>query len=283
VLPIYPCLYVLAGATGLALRSLGRWARVGLVGAALAWPLAESVAVHPDYLAYFGPQAGGPDAGYRHLVDSSLDWGMDLPALRAWLDRHDPQRQTPLFLAYFGTDSPRYHGIQGRRLPGFFDRRPIEAYSLQPGYYAISATLLQSLYTPTIGPWSKGYETLYKRTLQTIRQLEQALARPLPRQQLERLTHDANLSRQIEAYDALRFARLCAWLRHNRPPDDHVGHSILLWKLSFEDLRTATLDPPAELTDAPLPARRYGRHAAVWRIDERISAGRRGYASSTTK
>ena len=48
----------------------------------------ESLWRWPNYLAYFNQLAGGPSHGYRHLVDSSLDWGQDLPALNnGWLQR----------------------------------------------------------------------------------------------------------------------------------------------------------------------------------------------------
>lgn len=61
----------------------------------------------PDYIAYFNPLAGGPAQGYRHLVDSSLDWGQDLPGLARYLSRH---RVTgPIYLSYFGTASPDYY------------------------------------------------------------------------------------------------------------------------------------------------------------------------------
>ena len=172
ILPIYPCLYVLAGATGIAWRRNIRWMKIS-VGASFIWLVGESMAMRPHYLAYFGPQAGGPDNGFRHLVDSSLDWGMNLPGLRRWLDEHDPDHSKPLFLAYFGTDSPRYHGIESRRLPGFFDRRKVEPYALTAGYYAISATLFQGVYTMAFGPWSKAYENRYQLALQNMRVLEQ--------------------------------------------------------------------------------------------------------------
>ena len=49
----------------------------------LGWQLIESCSIRPDYLAYFNQIAGGPRNGYKHLVDSSLDWGQDLPALKS--------------------------------------------------------------------------------------------------------------------------------------------------------------------------------------------------------
>ncbi len=264
VLPIYPALLVLAGAVGLIAARMERAKKAALVGIALAWPAAESLAMRPNYLAYFGPQAGGPDEGYNRLVDSSLDWGMALPGLAEWLKEHDPQSSVPLFLGYFGTDSPTYHGIRAHhRLPGFFDRRPVEAYPLSPGYYAISATLIQSLYTVAFGPWSKAYEERYQLAYQNMREFEQTASSPQRRAALLQGKPQGFWTTEIHIYDYLRFARLCAWLRHTRAPDDHVDHSILIWKLSFADLQAALLGPAVELTDDPLPTRHYGRHISV--------------------
>lgn len=258
VLPIYPALYILAGASAMiATGRRLRW-KIALIGLALAGPAADSLAIRPNYLAYFGPQAGGAENGYKRLVDSSLDWGMGLPALRRWLDENDPQRKTPLFLAYFGTDSPRYHGIRAQRLPGFFDRRPVEPYGLRPGYYAISATLLQSVYTATVGPWSQAYEARYQEAWGHVRLLEQGLKDPRLRSELMRQTSRDGWTKLFYVYDVLRFARLCAWLRHNRKPDYQVAHSILIWDLSLRDLEEALAGPPAELTDDPIPERVFG-------------------------
>lgn len=262
ILPIYPALYVLAGAATL------MWARRRALGAsvivaALAWEVSDSFAARPHYLAYFGPQAGGSESGYRRLVDSSLDWGMNLPDLRRWLDAHDPARREPLFLAYFGTDSPKYHGIAARRLPGFFDRREVEAYTLTPGYYAISATLLQSVYTSTFGPWSRAYEERYQLALARVRAYEEISANQARYAGELGALSPAERKNELDIHDQLRFGRLCAWLRHHGDPPHHVGHSILIWKLSAADLESALHGPPVELTDDPLPERQYGRYQVL--------------------
>src|SRR4051812_20421057 len=57
----------------------------GAVVLCLALHAVTSVRVAPDYLAYFNTFAGGSDSAYQHLVDSSLDWGQDLPGLKHWL------------------------------------------------------------------------------------------------------------------------------------------------------------------------------------------------------
>lgn len=256
VLPIYPALYVLAGAAVLLRGRALLWPRRA-IAALVVWPGVDAVALHPDHLAYFGPQAGGPAKGYLRLVDSSLDWGTGLPALKRWIDRHNPRGEVPMYLAYFGADSPSYHRIRARRLPGFFERRAFDQYPLTPGYYAISASLLQGVYTSAFGPWSKDYEHLYQRLLRKVIAFEQKVPDPARRAKLLQRPEYCALANDIDLFDNLRFARLCAWLRKRGPPHHHAGHSILIWRLDFQDLQAALLGPPAELTGRPAVIRRY--------------------------
>lgn len=256
VLPIYPPLFVLAGASALLLRGRRRWPRWAIAGA-LVFLAADSTAVRPHYLAYFAPHAGGPAKGYKHLVDSSVDWGMNLPALRAWLDRHDPQRRTPLHLAYFGNDNPRHHGIQARLLPGFFERRTVRPYPLAPGYYAISASLLQGVHTAAFGPWSRNYESAYRSAKADMHRLESEHRRAGRTGRGHEVAFDPAQLRRFKLYDHLRFARLCAWLRHRGRPHGHAGHGILIWRLDYADLQAALEGPPAELADTPYAIRSF--------------------------
>lgn len=231
------------------------WSK-GILLALLAWHAADSAAVRPDYLAYFGPQVGGPEAGYQHLVDSSLDWGMDLPALKRWLDEHNPGEREPVFLAYFGNDSPSYHGIKARRLPGFYYRKPREAYAYEPGYYAISATLFQGIYVAAFGRWNEVYEKLYWSSLHNLELLARSSENPALRQELLVRRPATFWENEYEVYAHLRFGRLCAWLRTHGEPPHHVGHSIFIWKLDSAALKAALLDPPVEMVDAPPEAQR---------------------------
>jgi hypothetical protein len=126
-----------------------RNARRVALGSLVAWHAVESVRIAPDYLAYFNELVGGPALGYRHLVDSSLDWGQDLPALKAWLDANGLQApgHGPVFLSYFGTSHPDHYDIDAIALPGFPDRQDdVMPPVLTAGVYCISATMLQGLY-----------------------------------------------------------------------------------------------------------------------------------------
>jgi hypothetical protein len=145
LLPIEPILLVAAGglAGPLAGRGLGRLAAAGL----LAGYAVSFAAATPGYLSYFNVVAGGSSNGWRHLVDSSLDWGQDLYRLGSWQEENGV---SPVHLAYFGTADPKAVGLAYRKvymLPDFYPGEPSEAPP--PGsHLAVSATILQGPYTP---------------------------------------------------------------------------------------------------------------------------------------
>ena len=146
LLPIYPFLFVIAGRC--AAHAVVRVPAI-LSGAAVAilaaWYGVSVARVHPHYLAYFNELAGGPAGGYRYLVDSNLDWGQDLPGLKAWMDRNGVTR---IKLSYFGTADPEYHRIDCDLLPGQMLPPPREVVrEMAPGdVVAVSATNLQGVY-----------------------------------------------------------------------------------------------------------------------------------------
>jgi hypothetical protein len=164
ILPIDPFLIVyaakVAGLTWLRTAWLRRYvlpAWMVLYAAVMLW-------LHPHYLAYFNLLAGGPGGGYRYLVDSNLDWGQDLKRLKVYLDR---QNSDEVWLGYFGTADPAYYGIRYRSLfaPGSSrladDFSPINP---APGWYAISATVLQGPFSPEpdIFDWFRRHEPVAK-------------------------------------------------------------------------------------------------------------------------
>jgi hypothetical protein len=119
-----------------------RWS-TAVLGLLLAWLGARSALQYPHYIAYFNSLAGGSNRGIRYLSDSNLDWGQDLPALADYLREN---RLPKIRLAYFGNDNP-YSYIPEQRVQPIAapwntslakDRR----MKPEPGYYAISATLL---------------------------------------------------------------------------------------------------------------------------------------------
>jgi hypothetical protein len=147
LLPLYPFLFLAAGrAIGLlALRPARAKAGALALGALCAWYAAGTLRLHPHYLAYFNELAGGPRGGYRYLVDSNLDWGQDLPSLKAWMDARGLAR---IKLSYFGSADPGFYGIDAEYLPGYMAPRPTHVTrEIRPGdVVAVSATNLQGVY-----------------------------------------------------------------------------------------------------------------------------------------
>jgi hypothetical protein len=145
LLPLYPFLFVVAGAAGAWLpRRLGRAGAV-VLAVLLGWYAWGTLRVHPHPLAYFNETVGGPANGWRVLVDSSLDWGQDLGRVEPWMHEHGVAHYK---LSYFGSASPTYHGITGEMLPGYSSPRVGRVTrEVSPGdILAVSATNLQGVY-----------------------------------------------------------------------------------------------------------------------------------------
>ncbi len=237
LLPTYPPLFIVAGAAGGALWRRAWAGRAALI-ALLAWSASVAWAIRPDYLAYFNAFAGGPTQGYRHLVDSSLDWGQDLPGLARWLRAHRMPGEI-VHLSYFGLGSPAYEGIDAQTLPSLPARENPHPSQLRPGLYAISATMLQQPYSPFAGPWTAERERLYQslRGLENVAQLW--TQNPAQRAAIAAtFESDPNAGKIWERYEALRFARLCEYLRR-RKPEAEIGYSILIYRVTAAELRDA--------------------------------------------
>ena len=80
-----------------------------LIGIPLTWTSISSLRIAPHQLAYFNESVGGPEQGYRYLSDSNLDWGQDLKALKAYVDK---EKLPIIYLSYFGTAPPSYYRIR---------------------------------------------------------------------------------------------------------------------------------------------------------------------------
>ena len=115
LLPIYPFLYVLAGAAAAnALRRSTPWAVA--IGVLLAWQITTSVRVAPAYMAYGNEAWGGPLRVHRYLSDANVDWGQQLKAVKLYLDKN---HITDCWFVYFpdGAVQPSDYGVHCRRLP----------------------------------------------------------------------------------------------------------------------------------------------------------------------
>jgi len=224
-----------------------------VVAAALLLSAVETIWFWPHYLAYFNLLAGGPRHAYRHLVDSSLDWSQDLKGVKAWLDTHpaDAEDERRLYFAFFGGPPPQYYGIHTTPLPSFPDRRQPHAVDrLTGGTYLISATMLQGVPLPYSGRWNQSYERQYQQLRQAVESFRAESQTADGRQKLSTQTSGQTWNVMFWAYETLRFSRLSSFLRA-REPDDEIGYSILVYRLSDEYVSQALDGPPIELLDMP--------------------------------
>jgi 4-amino-4-deoxy-L-arabinose transferase-like glycosyltransferase len=223
LLPIYPAVFIVAGAAAVWMRSrLGRWSVV----VAVVWLAGANVRICPQYLGYFNELSGGPAHGPRYLVDSNVDWGQDLKRLAAWAQRHPGEE---IKLAYFGSADPTRYGFKCRALPSYLDFG--ERAQLDEGWYVVSVTQFAGVH---FVPARRAFWT--PEQLADYRTLQAWLGRPAPERQT---AEDRRRLAAREEYELLRRGRLLNQLRDRRP-DDHVGHSLLVYRLSQADVDVLT-------------------------------------------
>ena len=116
-----------------------------------AWLTVNTILIYPHFLAYFNPIGGGPEDGWRILVDSNIDWGQDLKGLRTWMAREKVER---VKLSWFGSAPPEAYGIDHQLLVGvphgftMWQDPPFDPHQPEPGVYAISVTNLVGVVLP---------------------------------------------------------------------------------------------------------------------------------------
>jgi hypothetical protein len=148
MLPALPYAIVIAGRGASAIWNADIHRRPAKLGVSVLaiWLVVDVLSVGPSHLAYFNQLAGDRSRDYNLLVDSNLDWGQDLIALRDWLHTHQIDQVN---LAYYGSARPSAYNVFAAILPGFSlnDFGPnVDGYSanaLPPGWYAISVSSLQ--------------------------------------------------------------------------------------------------------------------------------------------
>ncbi|MBN1933568.1 MAG: glycosyltransferase family 39 protein [Anaerolineae bacterium] len=174
ILPMLPFVIVLASRCAewaveriAGLTGSRRALATSLAALTVGWTVWSGIDIYPHYLAYFNELAGGPDNGWRYLVDSNIDWGQDLKLLKRWMDEQDVQT---IKLAYYGEGIPSYYGINFDpqicapdrwQHPLHHDLYPGDP---APGVYAISANLLQgrNLADPDSYRWFREHEPIDK-------------------------------------------------------------------------------------------------------------------------
>ena len=142
-LPALPllCIMVAAGVM-MAWRESGRVLRA-LIIAATVWTGIHTASHYPYFLSYISEYGPGRDENHTVLIDSSLDWGQGLLALRDFMREADIP---VVYLSYFGSALPAGYGIEHVPLASFFPLPPRPQPAESPAWVAISATNLSGGY-----------------------------------------------------------------------------------------------------------------------------------------
>jgi hypothetical protein len=231
LLVIYPPLFLLAGGAYYLIDK--HFSRKILIWLMLILLLLENIFIYPNYLSYFSPFAGGPSEGYKHLVDSSLDWGQDLKGLKKWLNASKtPPDKT--YISYFGTVNLRDYGMHQKKLLCCFEQNSADIFELQEGCYCISATMLQMVYYPSYSHWNNELEKMLTEYRTSFRKLYNAIKvrknfTPSPESRL--------LIKKFRLYEKLRFAKLAYFLRKKKT-ERTIGHSILIFHVTKNELNS---------------------------------------------
>ncbi len=227
ILPMYPVMFVMAGAAGRWVAHRWRVLRV-LVPALAACLVAANVSAWPDYLPYFNWLIGEPRNGWKYLSDSNVDWGQDLKHVaRYFADR--PYEDVKL--AYFGSGRPEYYGLKASYFEFPFKfyfaerERPGPLAEFTGGTFVVSATALQAVYQPhELREWNEQLESEFT-----------ALQRHLI--EMKEKGGGSEQDWRVVAGRARRLAymKLLARLRTHRP-DEMIGCSVLIFRLSRDEL-----------------------------------------------
>jgi hypothetical protein len=142
-LPLLPLLAVLAAAGCAVLWRQSRGFQAA-TAALLLWSAASTLSFYPHFLAYTSEHQPDRDRGWEVFVDSSLDWGQGLIALREFMKEEGESR---VYLAYFGSAVPDGYGIDYIALPSYPPLEPRSTPEVDaPRFMVVSATLLVGHY-----------------------------------------------------------------------------------------------------------------------------------------
>ena len=148
LLPILPFIFVYSADV---IKAAGkvRWRQIA-IGVLIAWQVIGTLRYYPYYLTFFNEVIGGPDRGRYLLIDSNLDWGQDLPALKQYVvDHHIDQ----INFSYAGATPPEVYGLKTEALPpvypamrdqGVWWLHTFYPADPAPGWYAISVNPLMT-------------------------------------------------------------------------------------------------------------------------------------------
>jgi len=242
ILPIYPMLFIIAGVAGTLIDFRKKRLISAFVMLSCAWALFSAFLISPYYLAYFNFIAGGPSNGYKHLVDSSLDWGQGVSALKTYIEEEAPAGRN-VYFSQFGSIPFRTIGLEAMDLPSYFPQPKRMIFNFHGGLYCISATMYQLVYYPELAGWSWETDNHYKNISEKLH----GFLPLIDLQGLRKMLTDKKVSDAFNAYSLykdLAFGKIILYLHETkRRPDAMPGYSILVFDLSEDEVQKALSSP----------------------------------------
>lgn len=119
----------------------------------LLWYIIETFIVSPHFIAYFNEFVGGPNNGYKYVVDSNLDWGQDLKRLAKFVEKNGIEK---IKVDYFGGGSPAYY-LKDKYEPYWSAKGQPEPGS----WLAVSLTFLQTAHGQPVPGFERKPEDSY--------------------------------------------------------------------------------------------------------------------------
>jgi hypothetical protein len=118
LLPALPPIYFLcgrlAGKNFAGVKNKRTIAAACAIAIALGWHVAGAARQYPYFISYFNESAGGPEKASRLLLESNLDWGQNLIALKSYMDENGLER---VMLYNYGVSPPALYGVRHDWLP----------------------------------------------------------------------------------------------------------------------------------------------------------------------
>lgn len=95
------------------------------------WAILSVIFIYPSFLAYFNETVGGPNNGYKFVVDSNFDWGQDILRLADFIEKNGIKE---IKMDYFSGTPAEYY-IKTAKIESYNREVP------QKGWLAVSATI----------------------------------------------------------------------------------------------------------------------------------------------
>ncbi len=146
-------------------------------------------------------------------------------------------------MSYFGIASIERYAPGVRKLPSYYRQDDDTPYELRGGVYCISATMLPFIYMPEL----LGQQNLEGRQMdedfysELAAETRAMLASAVSKDKFNEFMKARGPEKVVnhyQIYSILRFAKLARYLE-TRKPDDNIGYSILIYKLTDEEVANA--------------------------------------------